>query len=126
MSEIAIACQPDVILAPFLTKSVPKDVFTHPTVPCIIVHPGIEGDRGRHSLDWALHSQQTEWGVTLLQAAEEMDAGKCLGAWTCGWFVKKTKLYCNINVVCCEGGVEKKKAYTTQTVSYGLTCAFEL
>jgi putative two-component system hydrogenase maturation factor HypX/HoxX len=78
MSEIAKTQLADIVLAPFLTKSVPDDVYSNPSVPCIIVHPGIEGDRGRHSLDWALKQQQSEWGVTLLQAAEEMDAGLCL------------------------------------------------
>ena len=77
MSEIAKTEQPDIILAPFLTKTVPEDVYNNLDIPCIIVHPGIEGDRGRHSLDWALKQKQTEWGVTLLQAAEEMDAGLC-------------------------------------------------
>ena len=78
MSEIAKTQPADIVLAPFLTKSVPGDVYSNPSFPCIIVHPGIEGDRGRHSLDWALKQQQSEWGVTLLQAAEEMDAGLCL------------------------------------------------
>ena len=77
MSEIAKDLNVDIILAPFLTKTVPDDVYNNPSVPCIIVHPGIEGDRGRHSLDWALRQQLPEWGVTLLQAAEEMDAGLC-------------------------------------------------
>lgn len=76
MSEIARTCQADLILAPFLTKTVPEDVYANPRTPCIIVHPGIEGDRGRHSLDWVLYQRQAEWGVTLLQAVEEMDAGK--------------------------------------------------
>ena len=75
MTEIANTQQADIIVAPFLTKTVPEDVYNNLDVPCIIVHPGIEGDRGRHSLDWALKHKQSEWGVTLLQAAEEMDAG---------------------------------------------------
>lgn len=43
--------------------------------PCIIIHPGIKGDRGPSSLDWAIHQQRSQWGVTALQADAEMDAG---------------------------------------------------
>ena len=39
------------------------------------MHPGPKGDRGPSSLDWALLTGETEWGVTALQAVEEMDAG---------------------------------------------------
>src|SRR5213078_1583857 len=42
---------------------------------CIIVHPGITGDRGPSSFDWAILNASKEWGVTLLQAGTEMDAG---------------------------------------------------
>ena len=38
--------QPDLIMCPFLTKRVPQEVWKNPEVPCLIVHPGIEGDRG--------------------------------------------------------------------------------
>src|SRR4029450_8117152 len=41
----------------------------------IIVHPGPKGDRGPSSLDWAITSGARRWGVTALQAVEEMDAG---------------------------------------------------
>ena len=33
------------------------------------------GDRGPSSLDWAIIDAQSRWGVTALQAVEEMDAG---------------------------------------------------
>jgi putative two-component system hydrogenase maturation factor HypX/HoxX len=33
------------------------------------------GDRGPHSLDWAISECQPLWGVTALTAVEEMDAG---------------------------------------------------
>ena len=39
------------------------------------MHPGPLGDRGPSSLDWAIHEGATEWGVTVLQADEEMDGG---------------------------------------------------
>jgi putative two-component system hydrogenase maturation factor HypX/HoxX len=39
------------------------------------VHPGIVGDRGPSALDRAIQDGVTEWGVTVLQAEAEMDAG---------------------------------------------------
>jgi putative two-component system protein, hydrogenase maturation factor HypX/HoxX len=65
--------QPDIIICPFLRHRVPESIWRH--YACIIVHPGIKGDRGASSLDWAIQNKETEWGVTALQAAEEMDAG---------------------------------------------------
>src|SRR5262249_42965548 len=43
--------------------------------PCFIVHPGPRGDRGPSSLDWAIMDGAERWGVTVLQANAEMDAG---------------------------------------------------
>ncbi|MDD2660885.1 MAG: enoyl-CoA hydratase-related protein [Methylococcales bacterium] len=65
--------KPDLILCPFLTKRLPKEIYEN--YKCLIVHPGIKGDRGPSSLDWAIQNGEPEWGVSLLQAAEEMDAG---------------------------------------------------
>jgi len=65
--------QPDLIICPFLKHAVPEKIWRHHL--CLIVHPGIEGDRGPSSLDWAINSEATTWGVTLLQADAEMDAG---------------------------------------------------
>lgn len=67
--------QPDVIICPFLTKRIPQEVWQNKDVPCLIIHPGIHGDRGASSIDWALKEGASEWGVTVLQADEEMDAG---------------------------------------------------
>jgi putative two-component system hydrogenase maturation factor HypX/HoxX len=39
------------------------------------VHPGIVGDRGPSSLDWAIQEGVSEWGVTVLQANAVMDGG---------------------------------------------------
>jgi putative two-component system hydrogenase maturation factor HypX/HoxX len=64
---------PDLIVAPMLKKVIPDSIWQHHT--CIIVHPGIKGDRGPSSLDWAILNRRQEWGVTLLQAGAEMDAG---------------------------------------------------
>ena len=63
----------DIIICPFLTKRIPIEIYGN--TPCLIVHPGIEGDRGMSSIDWALLENAPEWGVTILQADEEMDAG---------------------------------------------------
>jgi putative two-component system protein, hydrogenase maturation factor HypX/HoxX len=65
--------QPDIIICPFLRHRIPESIWRH--YVCIIVHPGIKGDRGASSLDWAIQNKEAEWGVTALQAAEEMDAG---------------------------------------------------
>lgn len=64
----------DLIICPFLTKRVPETVWRN-KIPCLIVHPGIAGDRGMSSLDWAIDEGCDEWGLTVLQADEEMDAG---------------------------------------------------
>jgi putative two-component system protein, hydrogenase maturation factor HypX/HoxX len=73
MLQAATAAQPDLILAPMLKKVVPDAVWR--TWPCVIVHPGIRGDRGPSSLDWAIALKEKTWGVTNLQAEAEMDAG---------------------------------------------------
>ncbi len=65
--------EPDLIICPFLRERVPAEVWTRYTT--IIVHPGPKGDRGPSSLDWAITTGATRWGVTALQAVEEMDAG---------------------------------------------------
>ena len=75
MISLASDAQPDLILCPFLTKRIPQEIFSNSNVPCWIVHPGIEGDRGMSSIDWALYDKEDEWGVSVLQAALEMDSG---------------------------------------------------
>ncbi|MDE1986595.1 MAG: hydrogenase maturation protein [Alphaproteobacteria bacterium] len=64
---------PDVVLAPFLKRAIPEDVWR--SRRCLIVHPGIVGDRGPSALDWAVLNGEEEWGVTVLEAEAEMDAG---------------------------------------------------
>ncbi|WP_327372752.1 hydrogenase maturation protein [Streptomyces sp. NBC_01216] len=64
---------PDLILAPMLRTAVPEEVWSAHT--CLIVHPGPVGDRGPSSLDRAVQENVTRWGVTVLQAVAEMDAG---------------------------------------------------
>ena len=63
----------DLCIAPMLTSAIPGDVWR--ALPCLIVHPGPPGDRGPASLDWAFQHGAETWGVTVLQAVAEMDAG---------------------------------------------------
>ncbi|MEV0530385.1 hydrogenase maturation protein [Kitasatospora sp. NPDC050463] len=64
---------PELIICPMLTRAIPEDVWSTRTV--LIVHPGPKGDRGPSSLDWAITEGAERWGVTVLQAVAEMDAG---------------------------------------------------
>ncbi|AJQ92746.1 enoyl-CoA hydratase-related protein [Gynuella sunshinyii] len=65
--------EPDIIICPFLTQRIPEDIWRQ--YLCLVIHPGIEGDRGPSSLDWAIIEHKPQWGVTLLQADAEMDSG---------------------------------------------------
>lgn len=85
--------RPDLIIAPMLTTAIPADVWSAHT--CLIVHPGPPGDRGPSSLDWAMAAGSRTWGVTVLQAVAEMDAGP-VWAWepfTIPEDVSKSSLY---------------------------------
>ncbi|MFC4504431.1 MULTISPECIES: enoyl-CoA hydratase-related protein [Streptomyces] len=64
---------PQLVLAPMLKTAIPEEVWTAYT--CLVVHPGPVGDRGPSSLDWAIHEGAADWGVTVLRAGAEMDAG---------------------------------------------------
>ncbi|MGW6158848.1 formyltransferase family protein, partial [Streptomyces sp. NPDC055144] len=66
-------CEPELVIAPMLKRAIPEDVWQKYT--CLIVHPGPVGDRGPSSLDWAVNAGVDRWGVTVLQANGEMDAG---------------------------------------------------
>jgi len=65
--------RPDLVVAPYLKRAIPESIWSRHV--CLIVHPGIVGDRGPSALDWAIHEGAAEWGVTVLQAEAEMDAG---------------------------------------------------
>jgi putative two-component system hydrogenase maturation factor HypX/HoxX len=65
--------RPNLIVAPYLRRAIPETVWR--SVICLVVHPGVVGDRGASALDWAILSGETQWGVTVLQANAEMDAG---------------------------------------------------
>ena len=65
--------EPDLVVAPYLKRAIPESLWS--ARPCLVVHPGIRGDRGPSSLDWAIHGGEDRWGVTVLQANAEFDAG---------------------------------------------------
>lgn len=74
VTEEAVALfAPDLVIAPFLKRLIPESVWRQ--VPCLVVHPGPPGDRGPAALDRAVLEGQPEWGVTVLQATDEFDAG---------------------------------------------------
>ena len=64
---------PDLIVAPYLRRAIPEAIWRQHL--CLVVHPGVKGDRGPSALDWAILNGAQEWGVTVLQADAEMDAG---------------------------------------------------
>lgn len=72
-AEAVAAAAPDLIIAPFLKRAIPEDIWCNHV--CLVVHPGIEGDRGPSALDWAILEGRSAWGVTVLQAEAGMDAG---------------------------------------------------
>jgi putative two-component system hydrogenase maturation factor HypX/HoxX len=72
--EVSVARhRPDLIVCPMLKKIIPESVWRYHR--CLVVHPGPRGDRGPSSLDWAIELGMDEWGVTILEAAAEVDAG---------------------------------------------------
>jgi putative two-component system hydrogenase maturation factor HypX/HoxX len=93
-TEAAELFRPDVVVAPFLKRAIPEPVWR--ARPCLVVHPGPPGDRGPSALDWAILDGAREWGVTVLQAEAELDAGP---VWESGSFpmreATKSSLYRN-------------------------------
>ncbi|MGZ5267484.1 MAG: formyltransferase family protein, partial [Caldimonas sp.] len=71
--EAVALYRPDLVVAPFLQRAIPEAVWR--STVCLVVHPGVVGDRGPSALDWAIVDGETEWGVTVLQADAEFDAG---------------------------------------------------
>lgn len=86
---------PDLVICPFLTTLVPKQIYEQYLT--LIIHPGPPGDVGPSALDWVLMGDdgtvddagellkkldkeecrpgRSHWGITVLQAIEEFDAG---------------------------------------------------
>ena len=78
MCEAVRLADPDLIICPFLRERVPAEIWRQRRT--VIIHPGPKGDRGPSSLDWAISDGEPVWGVTALQAVEEMDAGPVWGS----------------------------------------------
>jgi putative two-component system protein, hydrogenase maturation factor HypX/HoxX len=94
MLAAVIRYQPDLGVAPMLKLAIPEAVWSQ--YKCLIVHPGIKGDRGPSSLDWAITLNEETWGVTIIEAAAEMDAGPVWGAREfslASQSIKKSSLY---------------------------------
>jgi putative two-component system hydrogenase maturation factor HypX/HoxX len=74
VTEEAVALfEPHLLIAPFLRRKIPASVWQH--TPCLVVHPGPPGDRGPSALDWAVLDATADWGVTVLRADGDYDAG---------------------------------------------------
>ena len=107
VAEEAVALfRPDLIVAPYLRRAIPESIWSRHV--CLIVHPGIVGDRGPSALDWAIQQGEAEWGVTVLQAEAEMDAGPI---WASATFPmrrgKKSSLYRNeVTDAACRAALE--------------------
>jgi putative two-component system hydrogenase maturation factor HypX/HoxX len=85
---------PDVVIASFMKRAIPERVWREHL--CLVVHPGIVGDRGPSALDWAIRDGEREWGVTVLQAEADMDAGPIWAAQTFAMRAgRKSSLYRN-------------------------------
>ncbi|KAJ6442445.1 C-type cyclin [Purpureocillium lavendulum] len=96
MIEAARLARPQLIICPFLTTRVPREVYD--SFLTLIVHPGPPGDAGPSALDWLLMGDdgtesdgaplldpsranlslkgRSYWGVTVLQAIGQLDAGQ--------------------------------------------------
>ncbi|MFU8878159.1 MAG: hydrogenase maturation protein, partial [Wenzhouxiangellaceae bacterium] len=78
--EAVALFRPDAVVAPFLKRKIPDDVWQ--AVPCLIVHPGPPGDQGPNALDWAVLGARDEWGVSIIRATGELDGGPVLASRT--------------------------------------------
>jgi len=73
LTEALALIEPDIVVCPFLKSRLPEAIWRH--TRSVIIHPGIVGDRGPSSLDWAIHEGQARWGVTAFEANHDFDAG---------------------------------------------------
>jgi putative two-component system hydrogenase maturation factor HypX/HoxX len=84
MEDAVARHRPELIVSPILKKMIPRSIWA--TYRCLVVHPGPMGDRGPSSLDWAIESGAGEWGVTVLEANGDFDAGD---VWATGTFAMR-------------------------------------
>ncbi len=107
--EAAELYKPDLIIAPFLKRKIPSEVWKK--YPTLIIHPGPPGDRGPHAIDWAILNNAKKWGVSIIEATEEYDAGDVWSFRTFPMrFARKSSLYRNEitegAVECCLEAIE--------------------
>ena len=81
MEDAVVRHRPELIVSPMLKKMIPESIWA--TYRCLVVHPGPMGDRGPSSLDWAIEIGAGDWGVTVLEANGDFDAGD---VWATGTF----------------------------------------
>jgi putative two-component system protein, hydrogenase maturation factor HypX/HoxX len=73
MQAVVDEHRPQLIVCPFLKTLIPESIWS--ACRCLIVHPGLWGDRGPSSLDWSIDLGTREWGVTVIEASGEVGAG---------------------------------------------------
>jgi putative two-component system hydrogenase maturation factor HypX/HoxX len=100
----------DLVICPFLKDRVPQALWSNTERPVVIIHPGIVGDRGASALDWAITHELSIWGVTALQAVEEMDAGPVWAS-------------CEFNL---PKGLRKSELYNGQVSDAAIRCIREV
>ncbi|UTH76422.1 hydrogenase maturation protein [Chromobacterium sp. IIBBL 290-4] len=125
VTRAVLAARPELVICPFLKDRVPPALWRDGGFPVVIIHPGIVGDRGASALDWAILKQEKRWGVTALQAVEEMDAGP---VWSSREFdlpagLRKSELYNGLvsdaAIYCIRDVAEKHGGgYLPQAVDY--------
>lgn len=72
-AEAIAMWQPQLIVAPFLKRRIADAVWRRHR--CLVIHPGVIGDRGPSALDWAILDGEAEWGVTVIEANGDLDGG---------------------------------------------------
>jgi len=73
MCEEIEAFKPQIILSPFLKRYIPKAIYER--YATFIFHPGVRGDRGAYSLDYAILNGVATWGGVWLRANALYDGG---------------------------------------------------
>jgi len=107
IKERVFSLDPEIVICPMLRTRIPEEVWR--AYVCIIVHPGIKGDRGPSSLDWAIVEGQKEWGTTLMQATEKFDGGNI---WSSNTFEMRPG--------------SKSSIYRDEVVRCGVKCVLEI
>jgi putative two-component system hydrogenase maturation factor HypX/HoxX len=73
METVVEEHRPQLIVCPFLKTLVPESIWS--VYRCLVVHPGLWGDSGPSSHDWSIELGKRDWGVTVIEASGEPDAG---------------------------------------------------